>query len=111
MTGRVDDGAHSPASPAGLAPHFHFRLYIAGGTPNSIQANANIIDLCRERLADHYELELVDLFREPMRAMDDGILMTPTLVRLAPSPVVRIVGTLSDRAMVAMALELPVATP
>lgn len=75
---------------------FRFRLYIAVNTQNSAQAIANLTALCRTYLPGRHEVEVVDVLREPKRALADGILMTPTLVRLAPLPVVRIVGTLSD---------------
>jgi circadian clock protein KaiB len=75
---------------------FRFRLYIADNTQNSAQAIANLTALCRTYLPGRHEVEVVDVLREPKRALADGILMTPTLVRLAPLPVVRIVGTLSD---------------
>ena len=75
---------------------FQFRLYIAGDAQNSAQAVANLDALCRAHLPDRHEIEIVDVFREPKRALADGILMTPTLVKLAPSPVLTIVGTLSQ---------------
>jgi circadian clock protein KaiB len=75
---------------------FRFRLYIAGDTQNSMQARANLSALCEGHLANHYEIDVVDVFREPKRALTDGIFMTPTLVKLAPSPVQKIVGTLSE---------------
>lgn len=73
-----------------------FRLYVAGGTLNSVQAIANFKVLCEQHLSDQYELEIVDVLREPKRALADGILMTPTLVKIAPGPVARIIGTLSQ---------------
>ncbi len=75
---------------------FKFRLYVAGGTSNSVQAIANLKAICAEHLAGRYELEIVDVLREPARALADGILMTPTLVKVAPGPTARIVGTLSQ---------------
>jgi circadian clock protein KaiB len=75
---------------------FKFRLYVAGDTENSVQALANLTALCEVRLPNHYKIELVDVLREPKRAFADAIFMTPTLVKLAPSPVQRIVGTLSE---------------
>ena len=75
---------------------FKFRLYVAGDAQNSAQAVANLTALCRAHLPDRHEIEVVDVFREPKRALADGIFMTPTLVKLAPSPVRRIVGTLSQ---------------
>ena len=75
---------------------FKFRLYIAGHTQNSVQALANLTALCEVRLSNHYEIEVVDVLREPKRALADAIFMTPTLVKLSPSPVQKIVGTLSE---------------
>jgi circadian clock protein KaiB len=87
---------------------FKFRLYVAGGAQNSAQAVANLNALCRAYLPERYEIEVVDVFREPKRALVDGILMTPTLVRLAPLPTRKIVGTLSQTAPVLQALGLEV---
>jgi circadian clock protein KaiB len=89
---------------------FKFRLYIAGQAPNSVQASANLGALCRAHLSEGHEIELVDVFREPRRALADGIFMTPTLVRLAPAPVRRIVGTLSQTEAVLLALGLDAIT-
>jgi circadian clock protein KaiB len=85
---------------------FKFLLYVAGDAPNSAQAVANLTALCRTHLPERYEIDVVDVFREPKRALEDGIIMTPTLVKLAPSPVRRIVGTLSDAEMVLQTLGL-----
>lgn len=86
---------------------FSFRLYIAGEAMNSAQALTNLQALCRGQLAGRHSIEVVDVFREPARALADGIFMTPTLLRLAPSPVRKIVGTLSDTATLMQALGLP----
>jgi len=86
---------------------FKFRLYIAGDAQNSVQARANLVALCRAHLPDRHDIEVVDVFREPERALADGILMTPTLIKLAPSPAPRrIVGTLSQTQPVLQALGL-----
>lgn len=85
---------------------FKFRLYVADDALNSAQAQANLMALCRTYLADRYEIDLVDVFKEPKRALTDGIFMTPTLIRLAPLPVRRIVGTLSQTAVVLRALDV-----
>jgi circadian clock protein KaiB len=85
---------------------FKFRLYVAGDAQNSAQAVANLNALCGEHLPDRHEIEIVDVFREPKRALAEGIFMTPTLVKLAPSPVRRIVGTLSQTEPVLQALGL-----
>ena len=78
------------------APHFKFRLYVAGDAANSTQAIANLNALCREYLLERHEIEIVDVFREPKRAMAEGVLLTPTLVRLSPDPVRKIIGNLSE---------------
>lgn len=83
---------------------YRFQLYIAGDTPNSAHALANLTDLCERELEGRHEIEVVDVFREPDRALAERILMTPTLLKLAPAPVQRIVGTLADLRMVVLAL-------
>ena len=85
---------------------FKFRLYIAGDAQNSAQAVANLAAICKEHLPDRHEVEVVDVFRQPERALADGIFMTPTLVKLAPSPARTIVGTLSQTQPVLRALGL-----
>jgi circadian clock protein KaiB len=85
---------------------FKFRLYLAGDAQNSAQALANLTALCRAHLPDRHEIEVVDVLREPKRAVADEILMTPTLIKLAPLPVRRIVGTLSQTQTVLQALGL-----
>ena len=83
-----------------------FRLYVAGDAQNSSQARANLTALCLAHLLDRHEIEVVDVFKEPKRALVDGIFMTPTLIKLAPSPPQRIVGTLSQTHTVLLTLGL-----
>jgi circadian clock protein KaiB len=85
---------------------FRFRLYVAGEAPNSVQAVANLAALCRAYLPDRYEIEIIDVFREPKRALAESIFMTPTLVLLTPLPVRKIIGTLSRTQTVLLALGL-----
>jgi len=85
---------------------FKFCLYVADDTLNSRQAVANLRALCDRYLAGRHEIELVDVFKDPDRAMDDRIFMTPTLVKLAPEPVERIVGSLSQTNLVLQVLGL-----
>ena len=87
-----------------------FRLYVADETPNSARAVANLQSIGKEYLQDRYTLEVVDILQEPLRALTEGVLVTPTLVRLSPLPVRTIVGDLSDRAAVLRALGLQVGT-
>lgn len=85
---------------------FKFRLYVAGDTQNSTQALANLSALCGTHLPDRHEIEVVNVFQHPQRALADGILMTPTLIKLAPLPIRRVVGTLSQKLPVMLALGL-----
>ena len=76
---------------------FKFRLYVAGDAQNSAQAVVNLTAFCKTHLLNRHAIEVVNVFKEPKRALADGIFMTPTLVKLAPSPAPqRIVGTLSQ---------------
>jgi circadian clock protein KaiB len=86
--------------------HFKFRLYVAGDAPNSAQAIANLTALCRERLPKQHEIEIVDVFGDPERALADGVLLTPMLVKLLPAPSRVLVGSLSQREPLLQALEL-----
>ena len=87
---------------------FKFRLYIAGDAQNSAQAVTNLNMLCRTHFADRHHIEIVDVFRDPKRALADAIFMTPTLLKLGPAPVRKIVGTLSQTVPVLQALGLEV---
>lgn len=84
------------------------RLYIAAETPNSIRAIANLKIICRDFLGDRCKVEVVDILKEPLRALSEGVLLTPTLVKLSPPPVQKIVGDLSEIGTVAHALGLEV---
>jgi circadian clock protein KaiB len=75
---------------------FKFRLYVAGDAQNSVLAINNLTAFCHAHLAERHEIEIVDVLREPKRALVDGIFLTPTLVKLTPAPSRRIVGTLSQ---------------
>lgn len=88
---------------------FKFRLYVAGDSPNSTKAIANLQALCREILSDQHEIEVVDVLREPERALKDGVLLTPMLLKLSPGPIRKIVGSLNNREpiMQALGLSLP----
>lgn len=69
-------------------------------------ARANLSALCAQHLPDQHEIEIVDVFCEPRRALDDGIMMTPTLVKVAPLPVRKIVGPLGRTEVVLVELGL-----
>lgn len=83
------------------------RLYVAGQTPRALTAFANLKRFCDEHLAGHYQIEVVDLIKQPELAEGDQIVALPTLVRKLPEPIRRIVGDLSntERIMVGMDLK------
>jgi circadian clock protein KaiB len=72
------------------------RLYVAGNAPNSLKAIANLKAICDAHFAAGHELEIVDLLKHPERALADGIIVSPTLLKLSPPPVQRVIGDLSD---------------
>ena len=82
------------------------RLYVAGDGPNSAAARANLRRLLAALEPSSYVLEVIDCLRDPMRALQEGILVTPTLVRLEPEPVQTVVGSLSNGTRVLEALGL-----
>jgi circadian clock protein KaiB len=80
------------------------RLYVAGTAPNSLRAAENLRVLCDSHFSGRYRLEIVDVLKEPLRALNDDILVTPTLVKLGPRPTARVIGDLSDERRVLSAL-------
>jgi circadian clock protein KaiB len=82
------------------------RLYVAGQTPRSISAFANLKKICEEHLQGRYEIEVVDLLQKPQLARGDQILAIPTLVRRLPEPVKKIIGDLSNTDHVLVGLDL-----
>ena len=80
------------------------RLYIANNAPNSVRAVANLAAICKQHLGDNFKLEVIDVLEYPLRALADGILVTPSLAKLSPSPAAKIVGNLSDKQSVLQAL-------
>lgn len=109
------DGADSAASgadaPAAPRRRLVLRLYIAAAAPNSVHAQANLRALLATAGAQDAAVEIVDCIREPQRALRDGVLVTPTLLKLGPAPTCTIVGALSDGAAVALALGLDATPP
>jgi circadian clock protein KaiB len=94
------------ASPARPTTVVVLRLYIAGGAPNSLQAIANLEAICAEHLKGGHRLEVVDILDNPRRAMAEGVLVTPSLAKLSPLPAAQVVGNLSDKKRVLLALGL-----
>ena len=82
------------------------RLYVAGQTPRSVAAFANLKRLCEEHLPGRYTIEVVDLIKHPQLAAGDQILAIPTLVRKLPQPIRKIVGDLRDTERALVGLQL-----
>jgi circadian clock protein KaiB len=82
------------------------RLYVAGQTPKSLTAFANLRRICEEHLAGRYQIEVIDLMRHPELAQTDQIIALPTLVRKLPEPIKRIVGDLSNSERVVLGMNL-----
>lgn len=82
------------------------RLYVAGDAPNSQRALSNLRALLAAHPDRAVRLQVVDVLRHPRRGLDEGVVVTPTLVRLAPEPRRRIIGDLRDAELVSTTLEL-----
>ena len=94
-------------APAEMRPRrWYLRLYVAGETPRATAALANLKKLCEEHLSGRYEIEVVDLLKNPRLAAGDQILAVPTLVRRLPPPMKKIIGDLSNEERVLVGLDL-----
>ncbi len=85
---------------------WYLRLYVAGESPKSLRAFANLKRLCENHMEHPYEIEIVDLLANPKLAKGDEILAVPTLVRRLPAPMRKIIGDLSDEDRVLIGLQL-----
>ena len=85
---------------------WQLRLYVAGKTPKSLTAFANLKRICEDHLAGEFEIEVIDLIENPRLARDDQIIAIPTLVRKLPEPIRKIIGDLSDTELTLVGLQL-----
>ena len=94
----VPTGASMESEPIGEGNDeiYHLRLYITGVSHHSVQALANLKQVCEQYLANRYELEVVDLYRQPERASRDNLVVAPMLVKSFPLPVRKLVGNLAN---------------
>jgi circadian clock protein KaiB len=96
-----------PGKPAHrILPVWNLRLYVAGQTPKSVRAFANLKVLCEEHLKGRYQIEVIDLRENPQLARGDQIVAVPTLVRRLPVPVRTIIGDLSNSVRLLVGLDL-----
>jgi circadian clock protein KaiB len=96
----------SSRKPSDGTDKWELRLYTAGQTPKSLAAIRNLKKVCEEHLAGRYEIEVIDLLKNPRLAKDDQIVAIPTLVRKLPDPVRKIIGDLSDTERALVGLQL-----
>ena len=85
---------------------YNLRLYVAGQTPKSLSAFANLKNLCEEYLPGRYSIEVIDLQENPQLAAGDQIVALPTLVRKLPPPLRRIIGNLADKERFLVGMDL-----
>jgi circadian clock protein KaiB len=100
MSRKKGRGASDPVSATAVV----MVLYITDSGPNSVRAVANLEAICKEHLQDNFRLEIIDVLEYPLRALADGIVVTPSLAKLSPLPAATVVGNLSDRSGVLRAL-------
>ena len=82
------------------------RLYITGITPKSTRAIQNIRKICEENLKGRYELEVIDIYQQPVLARDEQIIAAPTLIKKLPLPLRRLIGDMSDKERILVGLDL-----
>ncbi len=86
--------------------HYVLRLYVTGTTPRSTLAILNIKKICQEHLEGRYDLEVVDLYQQPLLAKGEQIIAAPTLIKSLPLPLRRFIGDMSDTERILVGLDL-----
>lgn len=86
---------------------YRLRLFVTGATPNSTRAISNLREFCETHLANRYELEIVDVYQQPLIAISEQLIALPMLVKLSPLPQRRLIGDMSDTDKVLRGLGLP----
>lgn len=102
----IDDKPNSAVTPSRTPEVWQLRLYVAGMTPRAVMALDNLRNLCEQHLQGSYEIEVIDLLKNPKLAAGDQIIAVPTLVRKLPSPLKKIIGDLSNEERVIVGLDL-----
>jgi circadian clock protein KaiB len=106
MSEATSDDPAPDTDPDRDSGRYHLRLYVAGQTAKSVAAMTNLKRFCEEHLAGRYDIEVIDLLKNPQLAAGDQILAIPTLVRRLPSPLKRIIGDLSNTDKVLVGLDI-----
>lgn len=98
--------SEKPTAVTPKSPPYVLRLFITGTTSRSSRAIANLRRLCEERLRGEYDLEVVDIYQHPAAAQEHQILAAPTLIKMLPLPLRRIIGDLANEERVLVGLGL-----
>jgi len=115
VSGGNDDGPRDPgdrpaigngAAPAPAAERYVLRLYVTGMTPRSAEAIKNLRAICGEFLEGRFDLEVIDIYQQPVLTQGEQIVAAPTLIKKLPLPMRRLVGDMSDRERVLLGLDL-----
>jgi len=106
MNASVRPAESSQKTKTATAETWELRLYVAGQSPKSLTAFANLKKLCEEHLPGRYTIEVIDLMEQPQLAAGDQIVAIPTLVRKLPEPLRKIVGDLSNTERTLVGLQL-----
>ena len=106
MRSGVNRVAANSKKSKGTEEVWNLRLYVAGQTPKSLAAFANLKKICEENLKGRYKIEVIDLLKNPALARGDQIIAVPTLIRKLPTPVKKIIGNLSNTERVLVGLDL-----
>jgi circadian clock protein KaiB len=106
MTGKAKTKVPKETRAKKVDAKIHLKLYVAGQTPKSLTAFANLKRICEEHLEGKFSIEVIDLLVNPQLAKGDQILAIPTLVRRLPEPVKKIIGDLSNTERVLVGLDI-----
>lgn len=105
-TAKTRKASGRSAKQKAASEEWHLKLYVAGQTTKSLTAFANLKKICEEHLKGKYDIEVIDLLKNPQLAKGDQILALPTLVRKLPVPIRKIIGDLSNTERVLVGLDL-----
>ncbi len=86
--------------------HYVLRLYVAGMTPRSQEAVRSVTSICQEHLAGRYDLQVIDIYQQPVLAEGEQIIAAPTLIKQLPLPLRRLIGSMADEQKVLVGLDL-----
>ena len=110
----TDDGIRATfeqAARAAAIEHYVLRLYVTGMTPRSARAVKNLQAICDQHLAGRYDLEVIDIYQQPILTKGEQIIAAPTLIKKLPLPMRRIIGDMSNHERVLLGLDLVPAPP